>query len=210
MTEAAARVAAVLESSGALIRDSHVVYASGRHGRAYVNKDAVYPDTAAISGLCGLMAAAARACEPEVVCGPALGGIILAQWVGHHLGLPAVYAEKVDDGMALRRGYDRLVRGRRVLVVEDVVNTGGSVQQAIAAVRVAGGEVVAVAALCNRGGVTAEALGVPVLQALLEVRLDSWPAAECPLCRDGVPVNLDVGKGWEFVAARGGPPVRSS
>jgi orotate phosphoribosyltransferase len=201
VSEAGARAAAVLEARGAIIRDSHVVYTSGRHGAAYVNKDAIYPDTTAVAELCGLMADAARPLRAEVVCGPALGGIILSQWVGHHLGLPAVYAEKEGAGMALRRGYDRLVRGRRVLIVEDVLNTGGSVEQTMAAVGAAGGEVVGVSALCNRGGITAAALGAPALHALLDVRLDSWPGAACPLCRDGVPVNVDVGKGREFLAA---------
>ncbi|HWP64853.1 MAG TPA: phosphoribosyltransferase family protein [Candidatus Limnocylindria bacterium] len=199
------RAAAILAESGAVIRDSHVVYTSGRHGSAYVNKDAVYPHTERVRELCALMAEPARPLGAEVVCGPAMGGIILAQWTGHHLGLPAVYAEKAPEGgMALRRGYDALVRGRRVLVVEDVVNTGGSLADTIRAVRAAGGVVAGATALCNRGGVTAADLDIPVLHALLELSLDSWTAEECPLCRRGVPVNTQVGKGREFLARRRG------
>lgn len=201
----AERAAAILAESGAVIRDSHVVYTSGRHGSAYVNKDAVYPHTARVRELCALMAELARPLGAEVVCGPAMGGIILAQWTGHHLALPAVYAEKAPEGgMALRRGYDALVRGRRVLVVEDVVNTGGSLADTIRAVRAAGGAVAGATALCNRGGVTAADLDIPVLHALLELSLDSWTAEECPLCRRGVPVNTQVGKGREFLASRRG------
>lgn len=201
---AAARATAILAEAGAVIRDSHVVYTSGRHGSAYVNKDAVYPRTDRVRELCVLLADAARPLDAEIVCGPAMGGIILSQWTGHHLGLPAVYAEKAPEGgMALRRGYDALVRGRRVLVVEDVVNTGGSLADAIAAVRAAGGTVVGAVALCNRGGVTADALGVPALTALVELSLDSWTPDECPLCRRGVPVNVAVGKGREFLAKAG-------
>ena len=200
---AAERATAILAESGAVIRDSHIVYTSGRHGSAYVNKDAVYPHTGRVRELCALMADTARPLGAEVVCGPAMGGIILAQWTGHHLALPAVYAEKAPEGgMALRRGYDGLVAGRRVLVVEDILNTGGSVRDAVAAVRNAGGEVVAVGALVNRGGVTAADVGAPALYALLDVALDAWDAAACPLCRDGVPVNTDVGKGREFLATR--------
>jgi orotate phosphoribosyltransferase len=88
-------------------------------------------------------------------------------------------------------------------VVEDVLNTGGSVRQAVAAVRAAGGEVVAVAALCNRGGVTAADLGVPAVVALVELSLDSWDAPACPLCRDGVPIDTRIGKGREFLSASG-------
>lgn len=197
------RAAAMLADAGAVITGSHVVYTSGRHGSAYVNKDAVYPQTQRVAELCRLLAESTRALGPEVVCGPALGGIILSQWTAHHLGALAVYAEKLPEGgLALRRGYDSLVAGRRVLVVEDVVNTGGSVREAVGAVREAGGEVVAVAALCNRGGVTAGDLDVPAVLSLVELSLDSWAAAECPLCRDGVPVNTDVGKGREFLASR--------
>src|SRR5262249_31983555 len=163
-----------------------------------------YPHTDRVSELCRLLADATRDARPEVVCGPALGGIILSQWMGHHLGVLAVYAEKLrDGGLALRRGYDRLVAGRGVLVGEDVMTAGGPVRRAVAAVRAAGGEVIAVAALCNRGNVTAADLDVPRLVALVELSLDSWDAAACPLCRDGVPIDTRVGKGREFLAARG-------
>jgi orotate phosphoribosyltransferase len=200
----AARARAILAEARAIITGSHIVYTSGKHGSAYVNKDAVYPNTARVAELCRHLADAAKPHRPDVVCGPAMGGIILAQWTGHHLGLPAVYAEKVSEGgMALRRGYDRLVAGKRVLVVEDILNTGGSIKEAIAAVGAAGGEVVAAAALVNRGGVTAADVGAPALVALLDVALDAWDAAACPLCRDGVPVNTEVGKGREFLAGRG-------
>lgn len=197
---------ALLEASGAILTGRHVVYTSGKHGSAYVNKDAVYPHTARVAALGAMLADAARAWEPEVVCGPALGGIVLSQWTAHRLGVPSVFAEKAPDdadAMILARGYDRLVRDRRVLVVEDIVNTGVSVRRAVAAVRAAGGTVVGVAALCNRGRVTAEALGVPALAALVEVDLDAWDEADCPLCRDGVPISTDVGKGRAYLAARG-------
>jgi len=203
MSEHARRAAAVLSEVGAIVTDSHIVYTSGKHGRAYVNKDALYPHTDRTAELCGLMADLVRDAGAEVVCAPALGGIILSQWLGHHLRLPAVYAEKVDGVLTLRRGYDQVVNGKRVVVVEDVLNTGGSLVETIRAVRAAGGEVVAAVALCNRGGVTAASLGVPRLESLLEVTLEAWDAAECPLCRDGVPVNTKVGKGHEFLARRG-------
>lgn len=165
-----------------------------------MNKDAVYPYTERVAELCGLMAEAVREHEPDVACGPAMGGIILSQWTAHHLGCLAVYAEKAPEGgLVLRRGYDAVVRGRRVLVVEDILNTGGSLRETVVAVRAAGGVVVAAAALCNRGGVTAQEAGVPALVALVELTLDSWEASACPLCRDRVPINTDVGKGREFL-----------
>ena len=150
------RAADILAEVGGILTGRHVVYTSGRHGSAYVNKDAVYPHTERVAELCELLAESVRGLAAEVVCGPALGGIILSQWTAHSLGALAVFAEKLPaGGLGLRRGYDRLVAGRRVVVVEDVLNTGGSVRDTVAAVRAAGGELVAVAALCNRGGLTA-------------------------------------------------------
>ena len=195
----AERAADILAESGAIVTDSHIVYTSGRHGSAYVNKDAVYPHTNRVSELCRLIADAVASYEIDVVCGPATGAIILSQWTGHHLRRPAVYAEKAaEGGMVLKRGYDRLVAGKRVLLVEDVLNTGGSLRETVRAVEAAGGHVVVAAALVNRGGVTAADVGAPALVSLLSLPLDSWTAADCPLCRSGVPVNTDVGKGREF------------
>jgi orotate phosphoribosyltransferase len=200
---------AILVAHQAIIRDTHVVYTSGRHGQTYVNKDAIYPDTAAISTLCALMAEHFASSGVEVVAAPALGGIILSQWVAHHLTqqgqrVLAVYAEKAEpEGFVFRRGYDRLLDGRRVLVAEDILTTGGSLRAVIAAVRAQGGTVVGAAALCNRGGISAADIGdPPELFSLAEISLESWEARECPLCARGVPINTAVGKGAEFVRAQ--------
>ena len=92
------------------------------------------------------------------------------------------------------------VRGKKCLVVEDIITTGGSVKLTAEAVRVCGGEVVAVACIVNRGGVIAEAIGVPLLLSLAEVEIETWLADDCPLCSDGVLVNTNVGHGAAFVA----------
>ena len=101
----------------------------------------------------------------------------------------------------LRRGQDTFVSGRRVLVVDDVVNTGYSIMKAMQAVREAGGEVVGAAAWISRGNVSARDLGVDNYVFLDEVSLPSWPAEGCGLCADGVPVNVTFAHGAEFVAA---------
>ncbi len=203
----------LLQRHAAILRDTHVVYTSGRHGNAYVNKDAIYPHTEAVSLLCASMAARFAGDEVDVVAGPTLGGVILAQWVAHHLSLRgrevlSVYAEKgTAGGFELRRGYDALVAGKRVLVVEDVLTTGGSLKEVITAIRAGGGTVIGASALCNRGGVTAAQVGnPPVLHSLVDVNLESWDAATCPLCAAGVPINASVGKGAEFLRARKGGP----
>jgi orotate phosphoribosyltransferase len=101
----------------------------------------------------------------------------------------------------LKRGYDRAVSGRRVLVVDDVVNTGESLRETADAVRAAGGEVVATAALCTRGNAGPGDTGADDFVCLTEIEVPSWPAADCRLCRDRVPVNTRYAHGADFVAA---------
>jgi orotate phosphoribosyltransferase len=197
----------------ALIKDSHIVYTSGRHGSSYVNKDAIYPHAHLTSKLCQEMARRFSGQNVDTVLAPAIGGVILSQWVAYHLTemegreIPGVYAEKeksgTEDLFVIKRGYDRFVRGKRVLLLEDIITTGISIKRVVEAVRALGGEVVGIAALCNRGGISPAQLGdVPRLDALAELNLDSWDAKECPLCAKNIPVNTEVGKGREFLAAR--------
>ena len=212
----------VLASVNAIIADTHVVFASGLHGNAYVNKDAVYPYTDKIKWLCSLMAERHLDDNIEVVVAPEKGGIILAQWVADHLSkrtwrqVLAVYAEKetisfpdpegrdrkcyVETGhFIFNRGYDKLVVGRRCLFVEDIFNTGGSAREGVLATLAAGGIVVAVVGLCNRGGVTTADIGVERFSALINITMEAW-VAPCPLCIAGVPVNTEVGKGKAYLA----------
>lgn len=202
-----------LTDAGAIITDSHIVYTSGKHGRAYVNKDAVYVHTSTISELCRIMSAEFEADQIDVVAGPTIGGVVLSQWVSHHLNLRrksgetlSVYSEEGDDQSGkirvFKRGYDALIAGKNVLVVEDVLNTGGSARKVVEAVRACGGNVVAVTVLCNRGNVQSADVGNVPLHALTEVTLEAWAEEDCPLCRQGVPVNTAVGKGKAYLEAK--------
>ncbi len=123
-----------------------------------------------------------------------------------------VYAEKADDEtFVIRRGYDKLVAGKRVLVVEDVLTTGGSAKKVVEAVRAIGGEVIGLGVLCNRGGITPQDVGdVPELFALVNVKLDAWDEEECLRtgpCSKGIPINTDVGKGREYLAKKQQTPA---
>lgn len=201
----------ILTKSGAVITGSHIVYTSGKHGAAYVNKDAIYPHTKEISLLCRAIAENFAKVEVDIVVAPAVGGVILSQWVAHHLSdlngreVLAVYAEKLEggDGFVIKRGYDKMIQQKRVLVVEDILTTGGSVKKVVESARALGGEVIGIAALCNRGGLKASDLGeVPELFTLVNLKLDAWDEAFCPLCSQKVPINTDVGKGREFLARK--------
>jgi orotate phosphoribosyltransferase len=200
-----------LADAGAIITNSHVVYASGRHGSEYVNKDALYLHPRLTYEICANMAAGIDPDAIDVVAGPAIGGALLAQGVAWHLSQRrsagealAVFAEEVIEGTekrrVFRRGYDAFVRGARVLVVEDVVNSGGTVENVIQAVRELGGTVAGLQILCNRGD-RAAIMGVP-MQAQVTVALASYPEDDCPLCASGVPINTTVGKGAAFLARR--------
>lgn len=106
----------------------------------------------------------------------------------------------------LKRGYDKLVMGQNVLIVEDVLTTCTTIRKVVEAVHRYEGNIVGVMALCNRGGVTASDVGdVPRLDALVNLTLESWGVANCPLCEQGVPINTTVGKGAEYVARHGQP-----
>ena len=207
---AAAETRRVLVDCLALLADDHFVYISGDHGSGWVDKDAIFVDPQRVRRLTQLLAAAVKHLHADILCGPATGGLIVAQWTAFELGLPAVFAEHTQPRtaqqfrgeFAFHRGYDRLVAGKRVLVVDDVVNTGLSVRQTASAVRQAGGEVVAIAALVDRGNVSAETLGVPEYVYLLEYDIPDWPAADCPLCKAGVPVNTRYAHGQDFIDAQ--------
>ncbi|MDP2873971.1 MAG: phosphoribosyltransferase family protein [bacterium] len=201
----------LLERVGAVITDSHIVYTSGKHGSAYVNKDALYPHTRETSQLCRMIAKQFANDGVEVVIAPAIGGVILSQWIAYHLTkltgreVLGVYAEKAETGdpFIIKRGYNKLVAGKRVLAVEDVLNTGGSAKKVVEATRAIGGEVIGLGVLCNRGGITPQDVAnVPRLFALVNVKLDAWDEADCPLCAENVPINTNVGKGREYLARK--------
>lgn len=196
---------------GAIVTDSHFVYNSGRHSSVYINKDALYVHTRIISALCERMAQPYNPDEIDVVVGPVLGGIVLSQWVAHALNAQrdsgetlAVYAEK--DGMgdeqrfAFHRGYDRYLPNKNILIVEDILTTGGSVRRVVNAVRQQGGNVVGVSALCNRGNVQADAVGAVPIHTLIDIPLQTYSEEDCPFCQQRVPINTALGKGRAFLA----------
>jgi orotate phosphoribosyltransferase len=204
----------MLTDIGKIVRDTHVVYSSGRHGSTFINKDALYVHVQAISKLCKLMAADYDANQIDVVIGPTMGGAVLAQWMAYHLNnarskgetLPA-FAEKIGEGedkrFVIKRGYDSFIPGKSVVVVDDLLTTGGSALKVIKSVKELKGNVIAVSVICNRGRVEPRDLDNVPIHALANVAFDSFSEEECPLCKEGVPINTSLGRGKAFFEKRG-------
>lgn len=176
---------AAFESAGAFLR-GHFVYTSGRHGADYLEKFRILEDPAATMTLAATIAEHFRSPAPELVAGPTTGGIILAFEVARQLGVNAVYVERGHDGgRVLRRGFT-IRPGATVLVVDDVVTTGGSLAQTTACLRDAGGKVIGIGVLADRTSGRAGA-DVPFF-ACLTLDFPSYSPEECPLCARGIPL----------------------
>jgi orotate phosphoribosyltransferase len=199
----AARTEELFRTSGAL-REGHFLLKSGRHGDAYVEKFAVLSDPAATSELCGFWAAGLRRenGEPAVdlVAGPTTGGVILAFETARQLGVRSIFAEEVhgaDGGTRreFRRGFT-IEPGERVLLVDDILTTGGSLLAMLPAVEAMGGEIVECAVLVDRSGgrstLTSPSTGrVYALRSLWQLDLPTYEPgpATCPRCEAGSPLH---------------------
>lgn len=197
----------IFKKVGGYIENDHIVYTSGKHGEVYFNKDAIYPHTHEIAGICKEIALRFKDKGIEVVAAPALGGIILSQWTAYYLTeltgqeVLGVYTEKtLDKNQIFTRGYDSLVKGKKVLIVEDIVTTGGSVKKVIASVKDVGGQVVGVCALVNRDpkNNTSETMGVP-FDSLAQSQAQAWDEKDLPDSIKARPINTKVGKGKEYL-----------
>lgn len=199
----------LFEQAGSIIRNGHFVYASGRHGDTYIDKDTLYPNTSVVSQLCKELAVRMYTGNIiNTVIGPAMGGVILSQWVAYHLTImqgfetAAVYAEKspISPGFVIRPSFHKHIRGQRVLIVEDQLTTGMSAAQVVKAVRDTAGNVIGLGALWNRGRVRETAAGgVPVIKSLIHKEFDSWDEQDCPLCLCCSTVNTKLGHGQKFM-----------
>lgn len=208
----------ILKKIGAVITDSHFVYTSGKHGSVYINKDALYPHTEMTSEVGKMFAEKFKDAEIDVIAAPAVGGTILTQWTAYHLSklknkeIFSVYTEKdkgttasaAESEQIFRRGYDKFVKGKKVLVLEDLTTTGISVKKTVDAVKKAGGEVVAVCVMVNRDPdhVNSELVGAP-FSALGVLKASAFDEAACPLCKENVPINTNVGHGKKYLEAKG-------
>jgi orotate phosphoribosyltransferase len=170
--------------SGALL-EGHFRLSSGLHSPGYLQSALVLQHPAHAEALGRALAERTKPLGATVVLSPALGGVIIGHEVGRALGLRAIFAERQDGTLMLRRGFSLAPRDR-VLVVEDVVTTGGSTRETIQVAEAAAAQVVGAASIVDRSNGTAR-LDVPY-SSLLAIALPTYESSACPLCAQGLAV----------------------
>lgn len=194
---------------GAIV-PGHFIGTSGKHLDTYFAKDAIMPHTEFVSRLCRAIAEKALPHAPDVVVGPVACGIIISQWTAHHLSalsereVLSLFTDEVDNRQKLKRKYNRLVSGARVVVVEDVVNTGKSIAEVVEAVKDKGGNIVHAYSLVNRGepdATVAEQLGVPY-ESLVYFPRVAYDEGAVPAWLAALPINTEYGHGGEHISGR--------
>jgi orotate phosphoribosyltransferase len=165
-------------AAGAL-REGHFVLSSGLHSPVFLQKNLVFMHADRCERLCKALAQKIQAAvgQIDVVISPAVGGIIPGYETARHLNVPSLYVEREGGAFKLRRGFS-VEPGDKVVMVEDIVTTGLSSRECIAAIREAGGDVVAAACIVDRSGGKAD-VGVPLI-ALASLEVPAYPADALP------------------------------
>ncbi len=174
----------IFRQTNALL-DGHFLLSSGLHSPQYFQCALVLQDPVQAQKLCWDIATPFMGKNIDLVIGPAIGGIVVAQEVARLISARAIFAEREEGKMTLRRGFE-IKQGERVLVVEDVVTTGGSIKEVIDLVKERGGELVGAAFLVDRSQGKIK-FDVPVA-SLIQMDVVTYEAGNCPLCKEGVPL----------------------
>ena len=188
------RVMQIFKESGVLM-GGHFLLTSGRHSNKYMQCAKVFQYPEYTQELAEKLALGFKDDDVDMVIGPAIGGIILSYEMSRCLGVKNIFAERENGSMTLRRGFE-IPKGSKVLVVEDVITTGGSVKEVIDLVNRVGGEVIGVGVFVDRSNGTVD-FGVK-LHSILSVDVQSYEAENCPLCQNDIPIikpgsrNIDV------------------
>ncbi|NMA93463.1 MAG: orotate phosphoribosyltransferase [Clostridiales bacterium] len=179
------RTQELLKESGALLH-GHFLLSSGKHSDGYVQcaKLLMHPERAAEA--VGVIADKLRRAgvQADMVCGPAMGGIVIAYELGRQLGVPAIFTERENGEMTLRRGFE-VREGQRILIAEDVVTTGKSSMESARALESKGAKVIGIACLVDRS--EAGTVSVPIYSST-QIRINTYDADTCPLCRSDEPL----------------------
>ncbi len=207
----------ILKKVGAILTNDHFVYTSGKHGSVYINKDFLYLHPKETSIVGKMFAKKFKDFNIEMVVAPAIGGTILGSWTAYYLSqfkkkeILFAYTEK-DKGQStsgkesdqiFKRGYDKFVFGKKVLVIEDLTTTGISVKKTLETVKKAGGRVVAVGVMVNRNPkeVNEKLMGAPFF-SLGVFEAQAFDEKDCPLCKKKIPINTKIGHGKKFLETK--------
>lgn len=183
------RVLTVFREAGVLL-EGHFLLTSGRHSGKYLQCARIFRHPKYSEELCAALAEQYAQDGVEVVIGPAMGAVQMAYEVSRALGCENFFTERENGAMTLRRGFE-VTPGMKVLVVEDVVTTGGSVREVVELVQKAGGIVVGVGSIVDRTGGKID-FGVPY-KAVISMDVPSYDAENCPLCKAGAPAPYKPG-----------------
>ena len=175
----------ILKKSEALL-EGHFLLSSGKHSNRYVQCAKVLKNPAYAAEVLKPVVESVRELPIDLIVGPAMGGIIVAYEMGRQLGLEAVFTERKDGEMQLRRGFE-IQRGAKILITEDVVTTGKSTLEVKRLLEELGGEVIGVASIVDRRAGDIE-LGIPLYSAI-KLEIESYDPDSCPICEKGLKIE---------------------
>ena len=175
----------LLKETGAIL-EGHFLLTSGRHSDVYIEKFRILENPRALDDVCRGMAKVVKNKNVDLVLGAAIGGILISGGVGRHLGVKHIFCERVNGRMKLRRGFS-ILNSQRIVIVEDIITTGGSVMELIELVEEQSAEIVLVVNLVDRSFGDVD-FGVPY-KALLTIPSESWEPENCPLCKQGLAIT---------------------
>ena len=176
----------ILKDTGALL-DGHFLLTSGRHSPQYLEKFRILQYPQFTAQVCQAIADSFRDKGVQVVIGPTTGGIIVSYEVARHLGVRGIFADRDGSARVLSRDF-AIGPGERVLVVDDVLTTGGSIQEVLDLVKKVGGEVIGVGVMVDRSQTPPYFGGVPFF-SWQKLSIPNYPSEECPLCHQGMPLT---------------------
>ena len=171
-----------LKSTGAIM-EGHFLLTSGLHSNVYIEKFRILEDPNALDLVCKEMSKIVKNKEIKLVLGAAIGGILISGGVGRYLGVKHIFSERVDGEMELRRGFS-INLNQKVLIVEDIITTGGSVIELVKLAESYGADVIHIVSLVDRSSNPID-FGVS-FSPLLSIPSESWEKQNCPLCLKGV------------------------
>lgn len=172
-----------LEGNGVILR-GHFKLTSGNHSDTYIQKDLIHHFPETYSLVQNALAHLSGDFRFDVVTGPAIAGAVIARDVASLRRIPFVYPEKIDDKMVFRRGHDKFINGKRLLIVEDIITTGKSVQQTADAIYQCGGIVSGVVAIWNRSG-----WNQILTNSIVNQPVEHFSPEDCPQCKNGIPLQ---------------------